>query len=406
MGDILHVTFSSSGGAGKFAHRLNAAQIEAGIQSRIVTFNDGGLSDSKFEHPVLSILAALDFGVVRKDTQKPLVTLFRDRVSLFKLNEHLDADTVLHLHWTPGVINRETIEYVSRTHKVVWTLHDMFPITGGCHHSLGCHKFESNCAGCPQVRRAFKTQIEQKHLDLCNISHSFENIMLVSPSRWLEKMTRKSALMSRAKTFYIPNPIDSKIFYIDPKQHQHRTDFESTEFTIGLCASDLSDSNKNIDLAVAAINSVARQFPGRNFCILAIGSNMKKYGLEKNVSINEVGSLNDDAELAKLYRSMDIFVNPSLQENFPTTLLEALAVGTPSIAWQSGGSEEIVSNDDTGYLVNSSSDLIDAISKMLDHRNLIRLTNQISRKRDEIIDISKCVELYNEVYRYSFGNNA
>jgi glycosyltransferase involved in cell wall biosynthesis len=401
---ILHVSFSSTGGAGKFAQRLNDAQVKSGLDSKFLTFNKGGLANEKFQHPILAMLAALDFVSVRKDSNNPLFSLFRDNIELFDSREYLDSDTILHLHWTPGIINRKTIASILSTHKVIWTLHDMFPLTGGCHHSQDCSEFKKACENCPQIRSAFKTKLANNHVELRKLNNSFEKLILVSPSRWLQGIAQESAITSGAKTFCIPNPIDSTIFYIDAEKRQNRGELEDSEFVIGLCASDLSDPIKNVDVAVASVNSVASLFPSRRFRIIAVGRNLNKYVVNENIVLQEVGSLDSDAELAKIYRSMDIFINPSLQENYPTTLLEALAVGTPCIAWQSGGTNEIVTNDKTGYLVNSSIDLVNAITSMLDRENLMRLRNGVAFSRSKIIDLAKCVELYNEIYRYSFDS--
>jgi glycosyltransferase involved in cell wall biosynthesis len=281
----------------------------------------------------------------------------------------------------------------------------MFPFTGGCHHSLECVEFKKECSNCPQVKIGFRSKIEHGHKELRSLSQPFEKLVLVSPSRWIQKMAQESAIMSGAKTFCIPNPIDSEIFNLDSDRREIRPKVDESEFIIGLCASDLSDPNKNIDAAIEAINSVAKQFPRRNICILAVGSNLKKYTLEDNIVIREVGSLRSDVELAQMYRLMDVFINPSLQENYPTTLLEALAVGTPCIAWRSNGAEEIVTGDVTGYLVDSPHKLIDAISKMLEHENLVTLRDQVAVNRNKIIDIKRCVELYDEVYQYDFKSN-
>ena len=404
MNRILHVSFSSTGGAGKFAQRLNAAQVNCGLDSKLLTFNEGGIANEKFQHPILTTLASLDFGSVRRDSSNTLFTLFRDKIELFDSRKYLEPDTILHLHWTPGVISRKTIADILSTHKVVWTLHDMFPLTGGCHHSQDCAGFKKACENCPQIRSAFKAKLENNHIELLKLKNSFEKLILVAPSRWLQRLAQESAITSGAKTFCIPNPIDSTIFNIEANEHQYRGKLEDSEFVIGLCASDLSDPIKNIDSAVESVNSVATLFPTRKFRIIAIGRNLKKYVVKDNIVLQEVGPLRSDADLAKVYRSMDVFVNPSLQENFPTTLLEALAVGTPCIAWQSGGTSEIVTHNKTGYLVNSSIDMVNAITTMLNSENLTRFRDNVIGNRSEIIDITKCVDLYDGVYRYGFDD--
>lgn len=396
---IVHVTFSSSGGAGKFAQRLNKAQLRSGLDSTLITFNKEGLAKSTFDHPILTALATLDFGLVRKDLSQPLFTLFRDKVELFDASRFLDENTTLHLHWTPGVISRKSINKVLKTNNVVWTLHDMFPITGGCHHAIDCTQFEKTCGNCPQVRLGFKRMVNTNFTDLQSSNQIAKSLTMVSPSKWLQESVKHSSIGSGVKVKHIPNPIDSEIFYIDKIQRQFRENFIDSEFVFGFCASDLSDPNKNIDEAMHAINSVANLFSTRRFRIIAIGVNLKNYVTAENITMQEVGKLESDQELAKMYRSMDVFINPSLQENYPTTLLEALGVGTPCLSWRTGGADEIIVENKTGILVSSRAELVSALTEIIQPESLIRFANQAAVNRHRLINIEQCTEMYNDVYR-------
>ena len=398
MKQILHLTFSSSGGAGKFAERLADAQRQAGVDSQLITFNHGGLAKSKFQNPLLTLAAIADHQIVRSDSSKPLFTLFRQSMELLDSSNSFDSDTIVHLHWTPGVIDHHSISRLLLRNKVVWTLHDMFPITGGCHHSLECTKFENMCSSCPQVRGQFQGIVAARHKNLVSLKPSFENLTLVSPSRWLEKRVKSSAIMSDAKTIHIPNPVDSSIFHLKTGQRKSRLLIEGYEFTFGICASDLSDPNKNIDQAIAAINEVARSNQARKFRLYAIGGNLKRYLFEPNLSLRHYGIVKSDSELANVYREMDVFINSSLQENYSTTLLEALAVGTPCVAWNSLGTDEIIRQNKSGLIVSSNKEFVQALTKLVKINALIEFIDNTANLRDEIIDMATCVRLYDEAY--------
>ncbi len=398
MSQILHLSYSDSGGAGKFAQRLSDAQTRAGVDSQLITFNHGGLAKSKFQNPLLTLAAIADHQIVRADSSKPMFTLFRQSIEILDRGDFLNPETIVHLHWTPGVISHNSIANLLRHNKVVWTVHDMFPITGGCHHSLECRRFEDSCSACPQVRRAFQGNVEAHHQDLVDLRPAFQRLTLVSPSRWLEKRIKSSAIMSEAKTLHIPNPVDSNVFYIRSDQRKSRLLNKDYEFTFGICASDLSDPNKNIDQAMAAINEVARSLQPRPLRIIAIGDNLKNYQVETNIALRHYGIIESDSQLANLYRDMDVFINSSLQENYSTTVREALAVGTPCVAWNSLGTDEIIRHNESGLIVSSNMELVGALKRLADTDCLMEFIDKVELQRDTILDIDACIGRYNKAY--------
>jgi len=397
---VLHISFSSTGGAGKFAKRLQEHQLLAGLGSAFLSFNEGGLTKSLISHPKLFAAGALDFGLVRADIRKPLFSLLRDYIELLGNEKKIDSKTVIHLHWTPGVVSHDSISELLATHKVVWTLHDMFPITGGCHHSLDCVKYESLCEKCPQVRSIFRSRVENDHKRKIKSSEFFENLTVVSPSLWLAEKAKASSIMSRAKVLHIPNAIDGDIFSPIQISEEEIISSLKNRIVFGLCATDLSDKNKNIDGAILAINAVAKKFPNKIFKLIVIGSNFKKYLVQNNVSISEQGSVGSDSQLADLYQKMDVFINPSFRENFPTTVQEALATGVPCVAWDSGGTSELIHNDENGILVSTIEELEDALSLFCDPKYAMELKLKTRRGAKFISNYASCVEAYN--YAYDF----
>ena len=154
---VRHLSFSSSGGAGRVATELARLQSQAGIDSKLISKISSSLTQSPFKEPVVTALAGLD-AIVSNNTKPTLFTHYRDLVSISDLGEVAEAD-ILHLHWTPGFINSKDILRIANLKPklgIVWTLHDMFAFTGGCHHSFDCTGYKENCSNCPQVRTPFK----------------------------------------------------------------------------------------------------------------------------------------------------------------------------------------------------------------------------------------------------------
>ena len=153
---IDHITFSKTGGAGIVAETIAKAQRALGHDVNVQTLVDSDLRSEPLKKPVLTLAAALDEWVLSSHREKTLFSPLRGTL------ESLDAskirpDSIVHLHWMPGVMNHQSVKtLLDSGRKVVWTLHDMNPFTGGCHHSHACQQFTQDCSVCPQSKSPFR----------------------------------------------------------------------------------------------------------------------------------------------------------------------------------------------------------------------------------------------------------
>ena len=159
------MTFSGSGGAGEVARNLQFGQRSLGLDSRLEFLTSANLLALKFKHPYLFSRALFDYSIVRKSKDSSLFSLYRsgDRVNFqgFARNNL----NIVHLHWTPGIISIGEIQsLLDAGTRVVWTLHDMWPLTGGCHHADGCNQFQTDCKSCPLVRGPFRKNVHRSFL--------------------------------------------------------------------------------------------------------------------------------------------------------------------------------------------------------------------------------------------------
>ncbi|SDO00506.1 Glycosyltransferase involved in cell wall bisynthesis [Psychrobacillus sp. OK028] len=292
--------------------------------------------------------------------------------------EKLDPD-IIHLHNIHGYfINIEILfEYLKRSNKpVIWTLHDCWSFTGHCSHFdfIDCNKWKTGCFKCPQTKEYPSSLMcdnsENNYFMKKKIFKGVKNLTIVTPSKWLAGLVEKSFL-GEYPIKIINNGIDLNVFKPTKssiKKKQNLTD----DFIILGVASGWSERKgfKNFIELSNRLND--------NEKIILVGLTEKqKKGLPPNVV--GITRTNNVKELAEIYTLADVFVNLTLEDNFPTTNLESLACGTPVITYNTGGSVESIDSK-SGFIVAQGN-----ITQVLD---LIRML----KNEDKGIYTDKCIE--------------
>lgn len=356
---IAHVSFSSSGGAGEVASELAQAQRMLGYDSTAIFVAEKGVAGEFMRHPVVFFAALIDFKI-RSDHKGQLFTLFRNVLTDRGIYSALRNFDVINLHWTPGILSTKAISKIldDKSKVVIWTLHDMRPLTGGCHHAGSCSNFERNCEKCPQVNpnmHNFVTSNFSKHVDLLQKN---DRLQIVSPSIWLSMLAKNSKPLGHFRHLVIANPINCEIFH----PIEARMQVSTKDIVIGACAVNLSDPKKNIFSVIKLVERFCKTNPDKNIKLLLIGANPPR-DLPNFVEV--AGEIHKKEELANLYRQMNVFVTLSLEENFPNTLLESQACGVPAICLNRGGMPEIIRDGINGYVVENDTQALEALEKAL-----------------------------------------
>lgn len=275
---------------------------------------------------------------------------------LIKTIEEFKPD-VINLHNLHGYyLNVKVLfEYLSTTDiKIVWTLHDCWALTGHCVHFeyAGCDKYLSGCYDCPQKKEYptallldnSKNNYEKKKAMLGKIKK--ENLMIVTPSLWLKNIVEKS-ILSNFETVCINNGVDLKNFGYE------QCEVKKTVLTVASTWTKKKGYNDVIELA--------SRLRGE-YKVVMVGVSDKQLDELNGTDIVAVKRTANQKELAELYRNALVFVNPTYEDNFPTTNIEALSSGTPVITYETGGSVEAVEKGN-GYVVKQGNidDLINKI---------------------------------------------
>ena len=253
---------------------------------------------------------------------------------------------------------------------IVWTLHDMWPLTGYCKYSCGCKKFEAGCIGdCPQ-ENLWGLMLNDPHGEWRDRHLFFEKnawrLRFVSPSRWLAGCAR-ARLPKDIPIEVIPYGVPLKVFRpIGDKLAVRRALGLPLNRDIVLCGSlNINDPRKGTLFLVDALRRLRTRF-NIDPCVVVFGLHADKRDIPAEWLC--AGLIHDESLLNLYYNAADVFVAPSLADNLPNTLLEATAAGTPCVAFNVGGCSEVVRDGLTGFTarVNDIEDLAACINRTLD----------------------------------------
>ncbi len=254
-----------------------------------------------------------------------------------------DAD-VIHLHWVnQGMLSLSELERILHCGKrVVWTLHDEWPFRGVCHYSGNCTSV--GCQTCPLMRGCLPASILARKMRL----YASHRITFVGCSQWMADLARRA--MPNADVRCAPNCIPHDIFKPIPRlEARDRIGLPQDRQVIMFCSQRLDDKRKGMDYLDKALG----HFPQ------AIALRVGKGGRQTC----------DPREMAALYSAADVFVSPSLQDNLPNTIAEAMSCGTPCVGFDTGGIPEMIRHMHTGYVARTcdAADLAKGINHVLAH---------------------------------------
>ncbi len=310
---------------------------------------------------------------------------------------HLISDfqpDIVHLHNLHGYyLNYELIfKYLKKTKiKVIWTLHDCWSFTGHCAYYTyeKCTKWKIGCEKCPQKKNYPSSLIFDNSSDNYRrkkeLYSDFDNLILVTPSSWLKNEVSQSFMRNLPVTI-INNGINTDIFKYNGKSKQSKT--------IDLLGvANVWDSRKGLIFFLKLSKILTKDYR-----IILIGIDNKK--LEKEypniITIPKTNNIND---LVEYYNNADIFINPTLEDNFPTTNIEALACGTPVITFNTGGSGECI-NMNNGRITKEKNEqaILDEIKYIIDNKTKYNRL-EISEFAHDKYSKSKMSTSYYDLYK-------
>lgn len=275
--------------------------------------------------------------------------------NLAKLEQVKNAD-VIYIHWAlKGMMNLRSMERLARLNKpVVIFLHDMWNITGGCHHSFSCEKYKTEgCNNCPMFPADKKNDLSAKEFrKKMRLYSKYNNLFFVSPSKWLYDCAKESLLTKNKPIFYIPNILDKTLFKpADKTVARQILNVDTGETVIAFGAITVNSPYKGWTYLQKALELLSKDNSLKNISVLIFGSAYnKEIANAIPFKTRFMGYLLDEYSTSLVYNASDVFIAPSLAEAFGYVVMEALSCGTPVVGFNVGGIPDMIRHKENGYL--------------------------------------------------------
>ncbi len=408
MKPLLVNTHDIKGGAARAAYRLHKGLMNIGINS-IYLVREKSIDDftilgpqTKLEKVVGKIQPYIDTISLRKYANRKKVNFSPAKVSrniVSKISQ-LRPD-IIHLQWiTNGFISIETLKRIKQ--PIIWTFHDMWPFTGGCHYDESCGRYHEFCGKCPILNSTKLNDLSNRILKRKRKNWENLNITIVTISKWLANCVRKSSLFKLNRIEIIPNGLNIQTYKPIKKEIAREILVLPPKkvFILFGALSATSDTRKGFQY----LHSVFKKIKNnniKNIEILIFGASKPQKTFTFGYPIHYLGHFNDDLSLAVVYSAADVMLVPSIQEGFGQTASEAMACGTPVVAFDGTGLADIIDHKFNGYLAKpyDTKDFAKGIIWILkDQKRYCRLSYNSRRKAEMEFDVEKVSKKYVKIY--------
>lgn len=394
------------GGAARAVYRLHLALRAAGVQSTLRVQVKHG-HDSSVVGPRRRLLSKLRTAA----DLLPIVPWWLRKRGIFYpgwLPDSVSGDVqairpnLLHLHWiTGGFVNVGSLRGFGL--PLVWTLHDMWAFTGGCHYDNDCGRYDKGCGRCPVLGSNMLRDPSWFGFRRKARAYRGLPIWIVAPSRWLAERASASTLLSPLSVRVIPNAIDTAVFHPADKQRARALLHLPAEARIILfgAVGATSDPRKGYRFLQPALKRFSESWRGQPVIAVVLGATTPKSMPDYGMPCRYIGSISDDETLARLYSAADVLIAPSTQENLSNMVLEALACGTPVVAFRIGGMPDMIEHKRNGYLAEpfEPADLAHGLCWTLEHESRrVALSARARAKVSEEFEASKIAQKHLELY--------
>ncbi|MEH2123567.1 glycosyltransferase family 4 protein [Nostoc sp.] len=356
---ILHIsTHDINGGAARAAYRLHTGLQDIGLQSQMLV-QEKYSNDKTVIAPKIRLfqgvakakltVESLPLKLYRQKKNTPFFTQWLPDRVIPKVAQ-INPD-IINLHWiSGGFMQIETFAKLKR--PLVWTLHDMWGFTGGCHVTGECDRYKVSCGACPQLSSGNEWDLSRWVWQRKVKAWKNLNLTLVSPSSWLAQCARSSSLFQNLRIEVIPHGLDTQK-YRPINQHFAREALnlpQDKKLILFGAIEATSDRNKGFHLLQPALQELSKSGWKDDLEVVIFGASQPENPPDLGFKTHYLGHLHDAISLAIVYSAADVMLVPSLQESFGQTASESFACGTPVVAFNATGLKDIVDHQQNGYL--------------------------------------------------------
>ncbi len=359
-------THETKGGAAKAAKRISQGLSLNGVDNSFFALEGNGIKKkdsfffkrSKFLWSRLEQFPKLFHS---KNFAAPF-SVSKYSLGYTKYIEALNPDLV-NLHYVNcGLFSIKDIGLLKK--PIVWTLHDSWAFTGGCHLPLNCDRFKESCGNCPVLNMGKEKDLSRMVWQLKHDNWKDLDLTIVSPSKWLGECAKASSLFNSFRVETISNPLDTDVFKkIDRAEAKEKLGLDSEKrYILFGAVNSVRDKNKGFDFLKEALGKMKM----KGVELLIFGSK-KGEKLDVAIPVRSLGFVEKEEDLARMYSAADLTVIPSISENQPNIAIESLSCGTPICGFDIKGLREIVLDEKLGSLAKpyKAKDLKDKIEELL-----------------------------------------
>ena len=335
------------------------------------------------------------------------VSIANAGIDITKMREFKEAD-IIHLHWVnQGMLSLKGIRRILESGKpVVWTMHDMWPMTAICHHAYECDRYQSECKDCPFLLKPGSHDLSNRvfHKKQRLLEHAGK-LTFVAVSEWLAERARQSALISNFPVTVIPNVLSLQQFTIVDRIDARTSVDVKEPYVIAFGAARIDHSIKGFSYLADALRLLVEsgRFRASDIRLLLFG-NLRDSSILQSLAVpyTYLGYVDDTYRLSQIYSASNITVSSSLYETFGQTLIEAMACGSVPVSFNGSGQTDIISHLKNGYLATrlSAESLADGIAWGL-HSQLTaqELRRSVIRRYGESVIANQYIALYQGLAR-------
>jgi len=397
------------GGAAKAAFRLHQGLLDQNLDTKMLVQNQNSdnpsvISAKGFWENLTALFRVYLDVLPLKFYPQRANTIFSPQWAqdpYLKKIKSLNPD-IVNLHWISGGFLR--LETLARIQKpVVWTLHDMWAFSGGCHYNENCENYLDQCGSCPQLGSFHSRDLSHRGWKRKQKVYQQINLTVVTPSAWLGGLVKKSSLLKEKRVEVIPNGIDLNIYQPrDKSTARALLNLPLDKKLILFGAQQAAKSRKGGDLLQETITKLARMTGTDDYEVVLFGKGIKD--LNYDFPVHHVGVLKDELSLNLLYSAADVFVAPSRQDNLPNTIMEALASGTPCAGFNIGGVPEMIGHESHGFIAKpfDTGGLASGLSWILENEDRWQMLSKAARDKairdyDQKLQVQRYRDLYLEL---------